>query len=1213
MKFLRLLLHRALRASPDGYIMFIYDNMIGRQPKEHAMRCIVKWVDLNGDPVSSREVDIDLKPEDTVAEVRRLLVAGGLSENCRFRAPNGQPLSEEAEARPYEDVFAVDQPDGGPERLTIICLSDPPAEIPPAEKPAEENPRIRKLAADKAEIEMLASDTAVLTARKAKLDADRAVEEHADAAMRRREERGREALDDRQKLLDRLRVTVPDPTAQIATAMADTALAKRDFAAEAATRVFTAGGGTLAADHSDFFTLNLAQRDDLLDRIGFYRGIVIDHSRSEVAARSFRDVLYRLDLRGDAVMRRRLADLADTKPAATTPATVPVVPAPTPSVTQTVVAPPEAPRPSGPGPAAAAPTATTPPQPDASRLSTKKDVLRPPQGAPRPVPPAPTRPTRLFYLKPQLSGYYETSYTYSEEVHQAQRNGVFGLSMSMTAAAGKPSFQGGVGVGVGIGRLSQATSAEAGKTVFVVTSYFLPRVELSFDDRMPSAAPDFLAAVMVALDPPASTAADADADPWPDLADPAERLMAVLAIYGHFVARRTLVGGRLFGTRVQTLSATERAADVTRSLSVGVKAEVSHLGAGTVQATAEMKDATREQSRALAAAERQGLTLSAVGGEGQFLSDAGEWAKSLGNYRRWSAVMQGDPMPTIDLLPRDLARRCQVVLRDYASRHTVQELQAKGAHFLFYNDYRRIAGESARPVYFRIRNRMEPHRVLSLLTDQPGNGVEVGLRDASIKADPAAQLWYENGLGQIVAYSCSATAEFALTALTDDVTTGPAGRPPADRFRLAITVLDTAPYQSWTLTAAGHLVNAGLDAGLTAGGRFDPAVTGAFRLSDLWMVDPLSPEELTALLKTSEGADATRDPYLARDRRKVEDTRPGVGLTTETPFCIIARRASDPAAPLAVNVDMALSVEGAGSGSLDGHRVVLARLVIGLHQVWTTDGAGRLFPGQSQKGAGQLCLTHRNGALVLAPCDEARNDDQLWRYDARGERLVLASTGRIAGLFTPGCDADPQSSQPLRLQSPGESSFARFQLVDARQPGHWPQLLPDWASANDRTWLYSLAFGGRYACRVIIVNESTVTIRPKERKGLRGGFAAWPVIGIPAHQAAPARWIFADYVWNPVSDGDAVGWLGFEIGDGDARPIDVVVGVPGSSNITNARAQIWINDGGTDAGSLFAVWDGCSSTKHLTRDVYGMTVDCRISAYRDDVVTFTIGFHGQPA
>ena len=28
-------------------------------PKEHAMLCIVKWVDLNGDPVSSREVDID--------------------------------------------------------------------------------------------------------------------------------------------------------------------------------------------------------------------------------------------------------------------------------------------------------------------------------------------------------------------------------------------------------------------------------------------------------------------------------------------------------------------------------------------------------------------------------------------------------------------------------------------------------------------------------------------------------------------------------------------------------------------------------------------------------------------------------------------------------------------------------------------------------------------------------------------------------------------------------------------------------------------------------------------------------------------------------------------------------------------------------------------------------------------------------------------------
>ncbi|HAE46555.1 MAG TPA: hypothetical protein DCK97_03965, partial [Tistrella mobilis] len=269
------------------------------------MLCIVKWVDLNGDPVSSREVDIDLKLGDTVAAVRQRLVLAGIPENCRFRAANGEPLSQAAEDRPYQEVFTADYPDDGRSSLTVTCISD----IPAAE------PRIRKLAADKAEIEMLTSDTAVLTARKAKLDADRAVEDHAEAAMRRREERGREALDDRQKLLDRLRVTVPDPTAQIATAMAETPLARRDFTAEAATRVFTAGGGTLAADHSDFFTLNLAQRDDLLDRIGFYRGIVIDHSRSEVAARSFRDVLYRLDLRGDATMRRRLAGLSDAKPA----------------------------------------------------------------------------------------------------------------------------------------------------------------------------------------------------------------------------------------------------------------------------------------------------------------------------------------------------------------------------------------------------------------------------------------------------------------------------------------------------------------------------------------------------------------------------------------------------------------------------------------------------------------------------------------------------------------------------------------------------------------------------------------------------------------------------------------------------------------------------------------------------------------------------------
>lgn len=49
-------------------------------------------------------------------------------------------------------------------------------------------------------------------------------------------------------------------------------------------------------DEPDFFDLGIAQREDLLDRIGFYRGIVLDHPLSNPVEVGFRDVLKRPEI-----------------------------------------------------------------------------------------------------------------------------------------------------------------------------------------------------------------------------------------------------------------------------------------------------------------------------------------------------------------------------------------------------------------------------------------------------------------------------------------------------------------------------------------------------------------------------------------------------------------------------------------------------------------------------------------------------------------------------------------------------------------------------------------------------------------------------------------------------------------------------------------------------------------------------------------------------
>jgi hypothetical protein len=1098
-------------------------------------------------------VDVTVQFTDPVRTLREQL---GLQDTQMILDPAGAAIAREEESkRLVIEIFGEHLKDVASPVLQVR-IRTVAAAAQPGEKPAPAKPKTdaEVMAENEARAKLLKSRTELLNAEKDSLAAARDLEAARDAA-------GREAMDARQKLLDRLRVTVPDLTAPVGKDMVESAALRRDFSAEASTRLFTAGGGKLAADHSDFFSLNIAQRDDLLDRVGFYRGIVIDHGQATTTARSFRDVLQRLDLQGDAASRARLKSLADTeaKPAAAQTALTLTINTGAAAVT------------AGAQPAAGQPAAA-PTTPAVAANPAPPPAASPPAALPSPPPAAPAWreqfrnvPTRLLYRKPELSGYYETHYTFSEQTHQAQKNGVSSLSFSVAAAGGSPTFQGGLGAAYGSAEISQTGAADAGKTVYVTTSYVLPKIELSFEDREACASDAFVEAVLDALQKRPGAP-----DPWPHLHETAERLMAALKLFGHFAARRMVVGGRLYGVKVQELTAKERASDVARNTYLGVKGEVSHVAA-TVQASAEKKESDRKQTKAGETAEKQGVTLNSVGGEGQFLSDAGEWAGSLGNYRRWSAVMQEDLVPTIALLPPDLYLGCQQILRAWAETHTIDELMAAGAHFLFYNQYRQIAGQYARPTWFRLRNRLKTEEALTILNTDLSANVDVGVRRVPDDQDPCLQLWYADGLGRIVAYRRTEMSELALSVRAPGPLPANGARPAPGDCPLAITDLDLAPYQTWTLTRSGHLYNIGLAAGVTETGRLEGEILQRFALSDLWQAEPLSAAELKEL-------DVSQVNRIAPKRRAGRAARSGGpadhGLPQEPFILFAALRAARPVG-LPPHEEMAVSVQYPGGADSNGQKLVMQRLSNGPHQIWSADADGRIYSLLEREGRRELCLTWTPDGLALAPKDPARGKNQLWRYEPESQRLVRRETGEVMALSTPHCAVDTHAAQALRTELASGGGFKAFRLGKPADD----QFADDFGTAKTRSWLLRQAFGGGHGCQVVISNESRHAVTVKDWRSLRGDFAGGPPAEIPAPQGLQSQGqgsrgrLVSAYVYNRVGRGDAVGWLALA-GPGADDRFDVVFGAP---NGRDNRAEIFAGGKAFDHAALFDRWDNAST------------------------------------
>ncbi|MES2629592.1 MAG: hypothetical protein V4616_11540, partial [Bacteroidota bacterium] len=151
---------------------------------------------------------------------------------------------------------------------------------------------------------------------------------------------------------------------------------------------------------SDFFGMTIGEQELLYDRVGLFKGIVVDHTKETPVDQGYRDVV------------KFLAEAGES---------------------------------------------TT------------------------------SKPVKVFYKKPRLSGFFESTFSMDESQRKAQETGIFnvGLGLSVDYSALRTSVA--VRGGYSYGKDWMKETAVHRKQVDITSSFFLPKIELSFDTLAPCA------------------------------------------------------------------------------------------------------------------------------------------------------------------------------------------------------------------------------------------------------------------------------------------------------------------------------------------------------------------------------------------------------------------------------------------------------------------------------------------------------------------------------------------------------------------------------------------------------------------------------------------------------------------------------------------------------------------------------------------------------
>jgi hypothetical protein len=417
---------------------------------------------------------------------------------------------------------------------------------------------------------------------------------------------------------------------------------------------------------TDFYALSQAEQKLLYDRVGLFKGIVIDHSKDAPVQQGFRDVL-------------------------------------------------------------------------------KREKTLPPKGLPAEEH---TDVVRVMFKRPRLSGFYESTYTFDESERKSQETGVFSLGFGL--AVNYSSFKVGVGVRAGFnyGHQHMQQKSVHSKRMEVVSSFFLPKIDLSFDALRPCAADDFVDAVTQALK------ADAGAT------HPFLRLCKVLQHYGHFVPLNLLIGGRLYSVNTKEIKEEKdihnTLTEYNAKLQVAVETMTTDVGLES-----KMAKTDANQTADMTKTEAQSLRLTAVGGEGAYVNNTTKWVESMAHFSQWGLVKFDDLIPSIHVLPPALRHRCGDAILDYVKGSTIDDLLRIGADFLFYNGYMEEFGSKATPKFFRIQN-IQSGKVLAIENRHMANATPVTM--GAIEGSDA-QLWWLNASGKLLSKKGYFGQEvYALTA-----------------------------------------------------------------------------------------------------------------------------------------------------------------------------------------------------------------------------------------------------------------------------------------------------------------------------------------------------------------------------------------------------------------------------------------------------------------
>lgn len=691
----------------------------------------------------------------------------------------------------------------------------------------------------------------------------------AEAETEQQKKRQRaELADHRTKLLQAVRVEAPDLATPLFEKLSALAQENHEFAPREVVDLLKAHKARFK-DEPDFFDLGLAQREDLLDRVGFYRGVVIDHTLSNPVEAGFRDVLMRAE-----------------------------------------------------------------------------------ESHPDPTAQWNLHQAHLLYRKPNFSGYFENYYTTSESVYQTQKNGLTNLSVSLGVAGGKFGNSAAIGASLSKYGKQEESSGYVGKTVYTTANFFLPKIELSFENNEACASIAFCEACEQAVNGSKSS-----------VEDKFGKLQRVLGDFGQFVALQTLVGGRLFATEKKLFQATDKTSDFTNRFGVRVKASLS-----TVYADAEIsagyEDSSQEATRKKESSEMQAMTFNAIGGEGTVVQDAAAWAESLYDYRRWASVQRENLIPSINLLPETLRKDCWQVMEDFCETQSKRDLLNRHkAYFLFYGEYGEKVGSRARDVYFSIENRAY-NAAVTARTIPPGQGGKVVLLQPQFIS---SQLWSLNENGNLLLRSTDMRTAHGLTsvvsfALTVDYSAELAG-PSRDDYPVMLGQLskDKEAVQSWDTPGSGELICRALGSDYVLHASDNNTLCMKKRslaggLNHLWYFDEV-PASLEAILRDNIG-----DAW--------------VQVWTEERNAVLSISNAE-------HLEALISDEQ--------YHVVAQPNIGGLHQYWRRESSGRITSLLKDANQNALILTASDQTERLIASKYTSDVHQKWTINS--DKTISPNTG----------------------------------------------------------------------------------------------------------------------------------------------------------------------------------------------------------------------------